>query len=126
MIHLTAAMLALADFTEPLWVEIWRACFTQTIMAGSLVAWVLSGRRWNAYAYWVVVALGLIRYAYLLHAGGWDEVVPGRPESEGNLLFWAKIAYILIVAISLSAPFWRRRARRCLGLQDGHETAVTI
>jgi len=121
-----------------LWEDIWYNFFTPILMTGSLVAWILSGRRWNSYAYWFVVALGLIHYGGVVISEGWKEVLPHYPfhythtfegqtatvtatigcDSRWRMHFAARVLDWTIVLLSLSAPFWRKWLRRNLGLRD--------
>jgi len=122
-----------------LWDDIWYNFFIPVLMTGSLVAWILSGRRWNCYAYWFVVALGLIHYGGALISEGWKEVLPQLPytisnytapdgstgscltmfdDSRWRMHFAARLLDWTIVLLSLSAPFWRKWLRRKLGLRD--------
>jgi len=128
----------LASNILPLWEDIWLDFFVPTLMAGSLVAWILSGRRWNSYAFWFVMALCMIQYGGLVIESGWKEVLPRYPyqytytpdggiglsfsDSGYNyrwrMHFVARLFDWTIVFLSLSAPFWRKWARRKLGLRE--------
>jgi hypothetical protein len=132
--------------TVPLWIDIWDHFFIPTLMAGSLVAWILTRRRWVCYAYWVIVALGLMGLAFQVAHEGWEAFLfqdrwsktysgtrleEGKtvcyhssvvwffnPRERDQLDFAAKLTDWTIVLLSLSAPFWRKWLRRKLGLRD--------
>jgi|WetSurMetagenome_2_1015567.scaffolds.fasta_scaffold103064_2 hypothetical protein len=120
----------------PMWDDIMNSFFTSFVLAVSLVAWIISGRRWNAYGFGVVLALGLVHYTCLVVHSGWGSVLPQDPfvyytghsitgasmpivvDSRWELHFAARAIDWLIIILSLSAPRWRTWLRRKLGLKD--------
>jgi hypothetical protein len=120
----------------PLWDDILNNFFTVSVLTASLAAWILSGRRWNAYGFWVVLGLGLVHYICLVVYSGWGSVMPQDPlvhftghsitgvrmpivaDSRWGMHAAAKTLDWLVVILSLSAPLWRNWLRRKLDLKD--------
>jgi hypothetical protein len=137
-------MMILASYGNPLWIDIWDHFCIPTLMAGSLVAWILLGHRW-VYAYWVIVVVGLMSLAFDVMHEGWqaflfqdrysfvthtEVILEGGQKATcctvrrmvggpvDQLDFPAKLADWAVALLSLSAPFWIKWVRRKLGLKD--------
>jgi len=115
------AIVNMVNYSVPYWEHVFWEYHLPVILALSLIAWILSGRRWNAYAYWAVVAYVFIFYALRVYDNGWNEVVIRDPFSaplgtRDGMIRWARILDWTVVILSLSAPIWRNRVRRWLGL----------
>jgi hypothetical protein len=123
-VHKAMSVFYMVNYSIPYWDQVFREYFVPVVMAASLTAWILSGRRWNAYGFWFIVGWGLVHYAITIYLNGWSEVVPGNPfqVSEGlrdGMIYWARILGWAVVTLSLSAPIWRKSVRRWLGLREG-------
>jgi hypothetical protein len=105
------------------WQIIFEVYFMPVLMLSSLVAWILSGRCWNVYAYWVIAAIGMMHYPVDVIEHGWKTLLPMNPYPEAKDQMWGYYFVAswfgwMVVILSLSSPLWRKWLRRKLGLMN--------
>lgn len=69
----------LGIYMWPLWYDAASWFLSPACLLAALIGWVLSGRRWVAYVYWVLVVHVMGPYAMQAGIDGWKALLPEAP-----------------------------------------------